>query len=166
MELLAQIQATIDRLQANPAAVDISEILDQLSAAYNLTSQGLQRSDAASRLPAALKQVDALSQENEELLNQLAALRLVHSQLKSLEPVLQYLRDRLTSLHKLHAPHTYNLPPDFADTASPDQLVSTLANLEAEIAHQWRSSSPPTTALNVAIDRYPKNNIDLYRTGA
>jgi len=166
MEILTALSATIDRLKADPAAVDIAEIIQQLSAAYNVANQGLHRSDAASRLPAALKRIDDLTTEIQTLTPQLDQLQQDRKQLQALQPVVQYLRDRLSALLKLHNPQTFNLQSNAPETADPRELIDMLSRVEHEIQSSWITKPKPLHGIQVAIDRYPKQNPNLYSTGA
>lgn len=74
MELLQNLQTEIEKLQTNPSEVNIDQVVDLLSQAYELARDGLNRSQNADQFLKAQKRIEQLEPEMTSLKEQVETL--------------------------------------------------------------------------------------------
>jgi hypothetical protein len=134
----------VDLLDHNPDEVDLTEIRNTLSAAHEVASDGLNRSQKAARCESAEESLSALQVKYDSLVSELDLLRneaaAAKTALSAFSPVVESLRSALAGKVLLigsYSPERKKQLSVLCETASVEELVSLKVQVESDFNSSW-----------------------------
>lgn len=147
MELLQTLQIQIESLKANPSDVNIDQLTDILSQAYELARDGLDRSQSAAKFLDAQKrilklepQVTSLEEKNTTLT---AENKQVKENLEAIESFIKYSRECVLGKVELIKSLSREMKESYAtkiSAAGGENLVDLIRDIENRFSAEFKES--------------------------
>lgn len=166
MELLQHLQNQIEKLKTNPSEVDIDQMVDLLSQAYELARDGLERSQSAVKFLDAQKKINELEPQVTTLEEKVSTLTAANQQLSekqtALIPFIEHLRKCAGGKVEVLKSLSRERKDAYAEkikAAEGEGLVELIMDIENRFTESFKDSTRMLTETGKSFV-----NVDLYKS--